>query len=544
MLNIKKTSPRVPLFNRWLFFIFIVIVIGIFLRFVNIDQKVYSADEVRKILWLSGHSSEEFIEEVFTGEIIKAKDLKKYQYPSEETSFSDSLKVISAKIEHVPLHHIITRFWLQLFPSSYSPKIIASIIGILSFPCFYWLCFELFQSSFTGFIAIAIAAISPFHILASQNAGSYTLWVVMTLLSSTALLRALRLQTKSSWFVYAITLALSFYSHLFSLIVAFGQAIYILYIEGFKITKNLLDYCWAGILSLLAFIPWIIVFCININRLNEGTSYYNQFPATFKKVVVILYRNIGKVFIDFYHYKGKTESLLHFLLFLFIAYSLYFLICQTKIKVWLFILILVVLTPIAHIIANFITPSALHLQLRYYLPCFIGIQLSLAYLLASHIASVSLNIWQRRIWQIIFLIIITLGIISGLVISQSPSAALDDQKGTASGKNIEISYYLNQAKNPLVISEATHSFILALLYMVNDDVNFQLLKPNDTDHWEKHLNLNKNYDDFTDTFLVYPDPKLTKLIEKDTTIKIKLVTSGLYQIFRNQQTINENPKYK
>lgn len=525
------TKRQKSVFNKTLIFLTVIILsIGIFLRFVNIDEKVYSADEVRKILWLSGYSSEEFIAENFTGKIIQSKDLKQYQSPNSEKNLIDSLKVVSAKIEHVPLHHIISRFWMQLFPGNSSPKIISIIIGILSLPCFYWLCLELFESPVTGWVAVAIASVSPLHILSAQNAGSYSLWTVMILISSAALLRALRLQTKTSWFIYSLTLTLSFYSHLFSFIVAFGQAIYVFCLEGFKITKNLLNYCLAGILSLLAFSPWIVVFFLNINRLEEGTSYYNQFPASFKQVIVTLYRNIGKVFIDFYHQKGKTESLLHFLVFLLIIYSLYFVIRQTKINTWLFIITLVLITPVAHIIANFITPSALHLQFRYYLPCFVGLQLFLAYLLGSQITSISLKNWQRRSWQIIFSLIISIGIFSGLIISQSPTAALDDQKSTASGQNVAISDYLNKTENSLVISEATHSFILALLYRINDNINFQLLKPNDIEHWEKNLDLNKNYQNFDRVFLLYPDPKMIELIEKEEKFKIESITKGLSKI--------------
>lgn len=418
---------------------------------------------------------------------------------------------------------------MQLFPSNSSPKIISIIIGIISLPFFYWLCIELFESPITGWVAVAIASVSPLHILAAQNAGSYTLWTVMILISSIALLRALRLKNKVNWFIYSLTLGLSFYSHLFSFIVTFGQTIYVFCLERFKFTKNLLNYCLAGIISLFIFSPWIIVFFLNINRLEEGTSYYNQFPASFQKIIITLYNNIGKAFIDFYHQKGRTENVLHLLLFLLITYSLYFLISQTKVNVWLFILTLVITTPIAHIIANFMTPSALHLQFRYYLPCFIGLQLSVAYLLGSQIISISLKIWQIRIWQIIFLIIITLGIISGLIISQAPTAALDDQKGTASGQNVAISDYLNSAENPLVISDATHSFILALLYHINDDIHFQLLKPNDIKHWEKGLQ-ETSYSSFNEIFLLYPKQEMIELIENNQKFEFESITRGLLKI--------------
>ncbi|MEQ9355702.1 glycosyltransferase family 39 protein [Coleofasciculus chthonoplastes] len=508
----------------------IILVLGIFLRFANLDQKVYNADEVRKIIWLSGHSSEAFKEEVFTGNIVSAEELKRYQYPSSDNNLTDVFKVLSGKTEHVPLHHIITRYWLKLFRNPASAKTISVLLSFLYLPCFYWLCIELFKSPLTGWVSMAIASVSPFHILASQNAGSYSLWTVTILLSSAALLRALRVQDRTSWLMYAITLTLGFYTHLFSVIVALGQLIYVLCIEGFKFTKKIIDYGLACVLSIVLFSPWIIIFFLNLGRVDEGTSYYDQFKISFSRLIMALYINIGNVFIDFYHRHGRLEKLFSLCLFLLIIYSLYYLVRKTRINVWLFIVILVSLTPLLHIVANFITPSALHVQSRYYLPFHLGIQLSIAYLLASQMGSTSIKLWQRRVWAIIFLIIITLGIMSGTILMQERTANLDDQRGTASGKNLEIAPYLNQAKNPLVISETTHSFILALLYLVDDDVKFQFLQPDNVQQWQQKINLVENLGEFSDVFLLYPDPTFKDFIEKNEAIQTQVLVKNLYKI--------------
>jgi uncharacterized membrane protein len=522
----QKNINSLNLFKKRQLLFITILVLGIFLRFNNLDQKVYNADEVRKIIWLSGYSSEELKEKVYTGDIFSAKDLKRYQRPNSEKNLIDALKVLSGKTEHVPLHHIITRYFMQLFDSNLSVKAVSVILSFLSFPCFYWLCIELFKSPLAGWIATALAAVSPFHILASQNAGSYSLWTVTTLLSSAALIKALRLSNRVNWLIYAITLSLGFYTHLFSLIVAFGQGIYVLSIERLKLTKTLISYVISLSLSLLAFSPWIVVFFANLDRVNEGTGYYDQFKVSLRA----LYQNIGNIFIDFYHRQGRLESLLHLFLFLLVIYSLYFLIYNTSRNVWLFVLILISLTPLLHIIVNFINPSALHIQSRYYLPSHLGIQLSLTYLLASQIGSTSLKLWQRRLWAIIFLIIVTLGIISGTILMQAREAGLDDQRGTASGKNLVVAPVINKSENPLVVSEATHSFILALLYLVNDDVKFQLLNPQDVQH---KLNLSQAYNHFSDVFILYPDKDFLEFIDRDKKFKRESVANGLYKIIKN-----------
>jgi uncharacterized membrane protein len=44
--------------NGWKFLIILLLTIGVFLRFAHLDEKVYSADEVRSILRLSGYTSQ------------------------------------------------------------------------------------------------------------------------------------------------------------------------------------------------------------------------------------------------------------------------------------------------------------------------------------------------------------------------------------------------------------------------------------------------------------------------------------------------------
>ncbi|MEG4330199.1 hypothetical protein Q5688_33505, partial [Microcoleus sp. herbarium5] len=63
-------------------------------------------------------------------------------------------------------------------------------------------------------------AVSPLHVLYAQEARPYSLWSALILLSCASLLRALRLQNKLSWSIYAVANIMGFYTHFFSLLVA------------------------------------------------------------------------------------------------------------------------------------------------------------------------------------------------------------------------------------------------------------------------------------------------------------------------------------
>ncbi len=62
----------------------LVLVVGVFFRFVNLDRKVYWHDEAYTSLRISGYTSEEVNHQVFNGQLISIKDLYKYQRPNSE----------------------------------------------------------------------------------------------------------------------------------------------------------------------------------------------------------------------------------------------------------------------------------------------------------------------------------------------------------------------------------------------------------------------------------------------------------------------------
>jgi uncharacterized membrane protein len=65
----------------------------------------------------------------------------------------------------------------------------------------------------------------------------------------------MRLQTKLSWSIYAVAIFLGFYTHLFSLLVAFGHRIYVWVIEGCRLNHKVVPQLIASALSLLVFLP-------------------------------------------------------------------------------------------------------------------------------------------------------------------------------------------------------------------------------------------------------------------------------------------------
>lgn len=523
--------------RAWQSLIVVVLILGVFFRFANLGDNVYSADEVRSILRLSGYTSELFQQEIFNGTIVSVADIQGYQVPNGARNLLDAIQALASNPEHPPLYHLLTRFWMQLFHHPLSARIASIVIGLLALPCVYWLCMELFRSQLVAWITILLIAISPFHIMAAQNTTQYSLWLLTIALSSAALLKAVRNGIKREWLLYSVTLAASFYTHLFSAILAFIHSFYLafltLFSKKYKSWKILSAYIISSIGALVIFSPWLFVIITNLDVVEENTRYYRQFDNNFSTIWRRFIANLGNVFLDL-HNRTRFEQYFDLLLVVLVLYSLYFLWKNAEQHARIFLLLLIVITPIAHIIPDLISPSARSLQTRYYLPCFLGIEIAIAYLLAGYMKLIALRSWQQRLGQLTLVGLLSCGIISGIFVMQTGDWGLDDQRGTASGFNLQVAPLINQAENPLVISTATHSFVLALSHFLDEHVHFQLLRNQDFTSQQSKINFSNASQQFSDVMLYIPNQALLDFVEQQEGFTTSLVAdiSGRKLLYR------------
>ncbi|NES81175.1 MAG: hypothetical protein F6K10_07065 [Moorea sp. SIO2B7] len=127
---------------------------------------------------------------------------------------------------------------------------------------------------------------------------------------------------------------------------------------------------------------------------------------------------MANVFIDFNDIT-RVEKYLDFIILIIVAFSIYFLFRYTPMRIWLFILILIGVTALGQIIPDLMWQGRRSLQARYFLLCFFAIQLSVAYLITNFMKPININIRQRIFGQAIFMILSSLGIVSGVLITQT-----------------------------------------------------------------------------------------------------------------------------
>ncbi|MEO1300082.1 MAG: glycosyltransferase family 39 protein, partial [Cyanobacteria bacterium J06636_16] len=494
----KSVKPNPELKNNALKAFFIVVIaIGIFFRFFNINHKVYWHDEVLTSLRTFGHTASEVTEEMFTGQLTTVEVLSQYQHPSPDKDFFDTMHALRGNAEHPPLYYLMARAWAVVFGSSVAAmRSLPALTSLLAFPCMYWLCLELFGSSLVAWIGMTLVAVSPFHILYAQEAREYSLWIVTTLLSSAALLRAIRLQTKGSWRAYAVTVALLLYSHAMAILICIAHGLYLSLNESFRKARALKSYLWASIWGFAAFFPWFIAIVITITAIYKTTAGSRR-PISFSRLIDWWFLNSNRIFLD------HELATFNIIFVLFIVYVLWFICRRTPKPIWSFILISSGVTAMTLMVPDVFFGGKRSTIIRYIVPCIIAIQMSVAYFLAVQFSSP--RRWQQTLGKLLMTLIVILGIVGSTISARADIWWTKSVK--RSGHYDDIAIILNQATNPLLISDGKRIEMLALTRHLDSDLPLQLIS--------EEIDSPEVPDGFQDLFLLGPSLKLKERMESD-----------------------------
>ncbi|MBZ8181848.1 glycosyltransferase family 39 protein [Oscillatoria salina] len=448
----------------WRILVIFLLVIGILFRVVNIEKKVYWGDEAAGSYRIAGYKSKEFQEFAMQGQVMSPEELQKYQRPNSKKNLRDAINALVGHPEHPPLYYLIARFWMQLLGDAViTPRSLSVLFSFLVFPCIYFLCLELFALPSVALMALALVAVSPFQILYAQEARQYSLWIATILLSSWALLRAMRINTKFTWIIYAITLALGLYTSLLSILVALAQGIYIFFLESFRFSQKLSAYLLASLAGMLLFLPWILV----IIFAEEENTGWTKKPAPISALGKTWIFHLNSIFIDFNLTFRNKYLLLYLAVILFIGYAFYFLWERTPKRTWLFVWMLAAVTFLALAIPDVIMGGQRSTIFRYLLPSFVSIQIAVAYLLATKITFDFRQKWKSIFWKLLAVTIIFAGTLSCFQVIQAEAWWNKYREYY----HYQIAKVVNQAERSLVI--CAWFDCMTLSHVVDSNVGLQ-----------------------------------------------------------------------
>lgn len=407
----------------------IVIVLGIFFRFYNLGLKVYWFDETMTSLRSSGWNQPAWAATVFDGQPISAGEfVDAYQYPRPDLPWQDTINALATHPEHSPLYYLAVRLWCSIVPHSVGfIRLLSAWISLLVLPLTYWLARELFSERRVAQIATGLVAISPVYIHYAQEAREYSLWTVAILVASATLLRvvsyyrpALRPVSWRShwlwWLAYAISVAFLLYSHPFSAFVMLSHGLYVLYIAGERHQFQLLGaYITASILGILAFVPWLWVVVQNFSAFLYNTQHTTQPLDT----PLYLYwgLNLSRTFFDF----NQGTSPLNPTLYLFLAITIAAigsLWWHERRSTAVFLLILMGVIALGLMIPDIVQGGRRSHNIRYFIPCVIGLQLAVAAWFNRHFVARRVSSQTVLRWRNGMISLLVVGVLSNAISSQ------------------------------------------------------------------------------------------------------------------------------
>ncbi len=257
-------------------FLLVVLILGIALRFLNLDYKVYWFDEVYSTTRAAGFAIQEIDQAIFRNQIIAASQLQTYQRPKPDSTAIDTVNVLIAEdAKHPPLYFILAHFWMRGVGSSITAsRTLPALLSLLSLPLMYSLAWELFASRQAAYLATGLLALSPFDILFAQTVRQYSLLTVTIIGSSFLLLQALRLKTWRTWILYGLACAVGLYTHLFFGLTLIAHGVSVFCYGVFSRRPWLtLKYLSAIAITSLLYSPWLGIMATHNQRALSSTDW-------------------------------------------------------------------------------------------------------------------------------------------------------------------------------------------------------------------------------------------------------------------------------
>ncbi|BAU64484.1 hypothetical protein STA3757_18560 [Stanieria sp. NIES-3757] len=515
------------------FFLIILLLIGIFFRFSNLDHKVYGFDESYTLLRTTGYTEQEIEQTILNDRRLDTiSDLKKFHNITNHKSVIDIFKSLAKEEPHFPpLYFLSLRYWVNCFGNSVtSIRSFSALLSVLTLPSIYWLSMELFSSSWISWLATGLLAVSPFHVLYAQEARPYSLWILLIILASASLIRALRIYNRVNWAIYTLLNILSLYTYLYGLLTIFAHTLYILLYKKFSSKKIIKFYILSSISSLLIFSIWPIFVLLNRPSSKHVEGFFNNSATRFH----LLNRwatNFTRIFVDFGGYKNELNELLLVLPFiiliiLLIGFAIYFVYRYAPRKVWLFIGSLIGVQVVFLMLPDLILGRwRFSGETRYLIPSYLAVELAVAFLLSQKLINKSPRSIIPKIWKCVTVFLISMGIYSCIVINEA-----DTWWNKAVGQTyLEVADLVNQSNNPLIISDAPFpNGVIVLADLVNPQTQFLLIKTE-----QKFLTLPEK---FNEIFLYNPSQSLITTLKQQDNIKLQALTTSQENILFKLQS--------
>ena len=288
--------------------VIVVLLLGVFFRFGDLDSRLFWHDEVFTKFFAAGRSVVDWQEVAYTGDVFTAGQVQALQRHDPSASVLDTVVALARdEPQHPPLYYVLARLQVSLFGDSIGTlRALSGLLGLLVLPAAFWLCRELFgRQRRIGLAAVALLAVSPYFVLFATEARGYALWGVCTLVSTAALLRALRKSEEDptaphwgAWALVSLSLVASLYTAFASVWVIAGQVLYVIVRDRLRFRPQSLRAAGAYAVGALCFLPWALVLRTHWDAFAASTAWSKQIVIPRPELLWHLALNASRPFVD------------------------------------------------------------------------------------------------------------------------------------------------------------------------------------------------------------------------------------------------------
>lgn len=256
----------------WIYII--ITLLGISLKFHNLNHKIFWEDEIYTVQQIVGVNN---ILELDPGRENEILNLSYYRgllkYASQDYTLREELSAQFQNMNLNPLHYVILPFWYRLSGDDILHyRLFSVLIFILTLPFLFFLSRKLFGSGLVAWIATSLYSVSPFIHVFAQEARYYILWAFTLVVLHFFLVYALDKKKLHWWAGYALSGILSLYCSVLSGLILFEHLLFILILHR----KQFWKFAGSGLVIILAYLPWLLLILNNHQEVVSSLAWHKM----------------------------------------------------------------------------------------------------------------------------------------------------------------------------------------------------------------------------------------------------------------------------
>jgi uncharacterized membrane protein len=278
-----------------------VLLLGLLLRFWQLDAKPLWLDEVLTALFTTGHT----YRDIPLGVLFPLTDLDKLFAFRSGVGCAQITQTVATESVHPPLFFCLLYGWLNwLRPENWvwALRALPALFGVGTIAALYYLN-RLAFSAAAGLAGAALMAVSPFVVYLSQEARHYTLPMLLITLALAGLVQIQQDLASNRfrpwvWLGWSVVNLTGLYTHYFCVIALIGQVMALLgWLIGQKRkVSQLLSWRQGGAIGLavgsifLCYLPWLPTLLNHFSR--PETDWLSPYRPDWQDRVAPLYQTL------------------------------------------------------------------------------------------------------------------------------------------------------------------------------------------------------------------------------------------------------------